>query len=79
MADFAENHGLQGAEMAKALHSFDRKVGYPFAWYFLMLNRKGVPTTVAEAVLRDQMEAYAYLPARDLKILREWEQRSYSV
>ncbi|WP_287605337.1 hypothetical protein [Thiothrix sp.] len=79
VTDFAENHGLHGAEMAKALHSFDRKVGYPFAWYFLMLNRKGVPTTVADAVLRDQMEAYAYLPARDLKILREWEQRSYSV
>ena len=44
-----------------------------------MLNRKGVPTTVADAVLRDQMEAYAYLPARDLKILREWEQRGYNV
>lgn len=77
--DFPEDHQLQGAELAKAIHAFDRKVGYPFAWYFLMLNRKGVPTTVADAVLRDQMEAYAYLPARDLKILREWEQRGYGV
>jgi hypothetical protein len=77
--DFPPNHSLQGLELAKAIHAFDRKVGYPFAWYFIMLNRKGVPTDVADAVLRDQMEAYAYLPARDLKILREWEQRSYSV
>lgn len=77
--DFPENQQLHGAELAKAIHAFDRKVGYPFAWYFLMLNRKGVPTTVADAVLLDQMEAYAYLPVRDLKILREWEQRTYSV
>jgi hypothetical protein len=77
--DFPADQGLHGAELAKAIHAFDRKVGYPFAWYFLMLKRKGVPTEVAEAVLRDQMEAYAYLPARDLKILREWEKRPYSV
>ncbi|MEB4593171.1 hypothetical protein VSS37_19490 [Candidatus Thiothrix sp. Deng01] len=71
--------GLHGAELAKTIHAFDRQVGYPFAWFFLMLNRRGVPASVADAVLRDQMEAYDYLPARDLKILREWEKRPYSV
>ena len=70
---------LHGAELAKAIHALDRKIGYPFAWFFLMVNHKGVPTEVADAVLRDQMEAYDYLPARDLKILRDWEKRSYTV
>lgn len=76
---FAGAGQLHGAELAKAIHGFDRRVGYPFAWFFFMLNRKDVPTDVAEAVLRDQMEAYDYLPVRDLKILREWEKRAYSV
>ncbi|EIJ36515.1 hypothetical protein [Thiothrix nivea] len=70
---------LHGSRLAQTIHAFDRWVGYPFAWFFLMINRKGVPVEVADAVLRDQMEAYDYLPARDLKILREWEKRPYSV
>ncbi|MBU0653907.1 MAG: hypothetical protein KJ914_02120 [Gammaproteobacteria bacterium] len=79
VSEFTDNPALHGAELAKTIHAFDRQVGYPFAWFFLMLNRRGVPTGVADAVLRDQMEAYDYLPARDLKILREWEKRPYSV
>ena len=31
------------------------------------------------AVLRDQMGAFDYLPARDLKVLRQWEVRPYGV
>ena len=71
--------GIHGAELAKTIHSFDRQVGYPFAWYFFMLTHKGVDTSVAEDVMRDQMGAYDYLPARDLKILRAWEQRPYNL
>lgn len=79
LADFDPAPVLQGSKLAQTVHAFDRWVGYPFAWYFLMLGRKGVPVEVADAVLRDQMEAYDYLPARDLKILREWETRPYTV
>lgn len=70
---------LRGAELARAIHAYDRSLGYPFAWYFIMLSRKAVNFTLAEAVLRDQMGAYDYLPARDLKVLRQWEARPYGV
>jgi len=70
---------LQGAELANAIHQYDRRLGYPFAWYFIMLSRKAANYTLAEAVLRDQMGAYDYLPARDLKVLRQWEARPYGV
>ncbi len=74
-----EGELLQGAELANAIHSYDRQIGYPFAWFFIMLSRKAANFRLAEAVLRDQMEAYDYLPARDLKVLRSWEERPYAV
>jgi hypothetical protein len=70
---------LHGAELANLIHGYDRRVGYPFAWYFNMLGSKAENFAVAEAVLRDQMGAYDYLPARDLKVLRSWEERPYGV
>ena len=70
---------LQGAELAKAIHGYDRKLGYPFAWYFIMLRRKTANFDLAEAVLRDQMGVYDYLPAKCLKVIREWEKRTYAV
>lgn len=70
---------LRGSGLAKAIHAYDRRLGYPFAWYFMMLSRSAKNATLAEAVLADQMGAYDYLPSRDLKVLREWEQRSYGV
>lgn len=70
---------LGGAELARAIHAYDRVVGYPFAWFFHMLSRKAENYQLARAVLRDLMGAYDYLPARDLKVLRQWEARSYAV
>ncbi len=71
--------GLHGAGLANLIHGYDRRIGYPFAWYFNMLGSKAENFAVAEAVLRDQMGAYDYLPAKDLKVLRGWEQRPYGV
>jgi hypothetical protein len=34
---------------------------------------------LADAVLADLMGAYDYLPARDLKVLPQWEQSPYAV
>ncbi|MEJ2621230.1 MAG: hypothetical protein P8163_13480 [Candidatus Thiodiazotropha sp.] len=45
----------QGAELANAIHGYDRVVGGPFAWYFNMLSGKSKNFTLAEAVLKDQM------------------------
>jgi hypothetical protein len=74
-------HGgrIRGVELANAIHHYDRHVGYPFAWYFMMLTQKASNYALAEAVLADQMGAYEYLPSRDLAVLREWEQRPYGV
>ncbi len=70
---------LHGAALANMIHGYDRKLGYPFAWYFNMLGNSARNYAVAEAVLRDEMGAYDYLPARDLKVLRQWEERPYGV
>ena len=70
---------LSGANLANALHAYDREMGFPFAWFFMMLSHKASNYTLADAVLRDQIGAYDYLPARDLKVLRDWEVRPYAV
>lgn len=69
----------RGATLANLIHSFDRKVGHPFAWYFFMLTNKCIDYNIAEAVFKDLMGAYAYLPAKDLKILRRWHDKPYGL
>ncbi|MCU7940957.1 MAG: hypothetical protein KZQ67_17130 [gamma proteobacterium symbiont of Bathyaustriella thionipta] len=70
---------LHGTELSKAIHDYDHQLGYPFAWYFTMLSSKSSNYELAQSVLRDQMGAYEYLPAKDLKILRQWEERPYGI
>ncbi|MES9868233.1 MAG: hypothetical protein ABW079_05475 [Sedimenticola sp.] len=74
-----EADSLSGAQLANAIHGYDRTLGYPFAWYFMMLGSKASNYALADAVLKDQMGAYDYLPKRDLKVLREWEVKPYGV
>lgn len=69
----------RGAGLANQIHGFDREVGYPFAWYFHMLTNRKVSHKLAEAVHADLMGAYAYLPARDLRVLRDWYQEPYGM
>lgn len=68
-----------GTELANAIHNYDRCLGYPFAWYFMMLSSSAKNFALADAVLQDQIGAYDYLPQRDLKVLRTWEERPYGV
>ena len=70
---------VRGAQLANAIHHYDRQLGYSFAWYFMMLSSKARNYAMAESVLADQMGAYEYLPGRDLKVLRDWEQNPYGV
>jgi hypothetical protein len=79
LPDLPPGEKWHGAELANAIHVYDREIGYPFAWFFMMLSQKASNYALANAVLADQMGAYDYLPARDLKVLREWEQRPYAV
>lgn len=69
----------RGAALANYIHDFDRRVGYPMAWYFYMLCRKKVSTRITQAIYNDLQGAYAYLPARDLKILNAWIDAPYTV
>jgi hypothetical protein len=75
----ADSDVARGAQLANQIHGFDREVGYPFAWYFHMLTDRKVSHTLAEAVHSDLMGAYDYLPARDLKVLRDWYRDPYGV
>jgi hypothetical protein len=79
LAELDPDATVRGAKLANLIHDFDRSVGYPMAWYFYMLTRKKVSPRVAEAIHNDLMGAYAYLPARDLKVLNAWIADPYAV
>jgi hypothetical protein len=79
LPELPPGESLHGSKLANAIHGYDRHLGYPFAWFFIMLSSRSANYGLAEAVLRDQMGAYDYLPARDLKVLRGWEERPYAV
>lgn len=69
----------RGAGLANLIHNFDHSIGYPMAWYFFMLSHSEVPYQLAEAIHKDLMGAYDYLPAKDLKVLNDWSEKPYSV
>jgi len=69
----------RGSRLANLVHGFDHDMGYPMAWYFYMLSHSEVPHQLAESIHRDLMGAYDYLPARDLKILKDWSAKPYGV
>ena len=79
LAELDPDASARGATLANLIHSFDRAVGYPMAWYFYMLTRKKVSPRIAEAIHNDLMGAYAYLPPRDLKVLNGWIDDPYTV
>lgn len=69
--------GTAGAELANALQDFDRRAGYPLAWYFHMVAFAGVPDAVGRQVADDHEQGFSYLPARDLALLRSWAALPY--
>lgn len=79
LPELEELEGSAGAELAARLHAFDRAAGYPFAWYFHMVASTYIPSSVAEAVMRDLDGDYDYLPQRDLERLRAWVSKPYGV
>ena len=69
----------RGSQLAVLVHGFDHDIGYPMAWYFYMLSHREVPHKLAEAIHKDLMGAYAYLPAKDLKVLKDWTAKPYGI
>ncbi len=77
--DFEAAPGTNGLKLQEALQRFDRAVGYPMAWYFHMLTTKAVPHWVAQSTVEDALTGFAYLPQRDVDIIRNWLHRPYAV
>ena len=77
--DFDASNGTSGLKLNEALTHFDRETGYPMAWYFHMLTTKAVPHWVAQTVVEDSLAGFAYLPQRDVDVVRSWLHRPYSV
>ncbi|MBT0960508.1 hypothetical protein [Denitromonas iodatirespirans] len=77
--DFEADPQASGVDLAGALTRFDRAVGYPMAWYFHMLTTKAVPHWVARSVVEDMLSGFAYLPDRDIEVVRGWLHSPYGV
>ncbi|QEP44383.1 hypothetical protein D5085_15365 [Ectothiorhodospiraceae bacterium BW-2] len=69
---------LKGSELANALHQIDYQLGHPFSWYFALQLSHIEPSSLIEQVLEDHAGEYAYIPERDLVILRDWMEEPYS-
>ena len=69
---FELSFGVQGLALHEALQRFDKKLGYPMAWFFHMLTTKAVPHAVATAVINDLQSGFSYLPEKDAAIIKDW-------
>lgn len=77
--DFALPAAAAGLKLHEALRGFDREIGHPLAWFFHMLATKAVPHWVARAVVEDALGGFAYLPQKDVNVVRNWLHRPYAV
>lgn len=68
---------FRGPQLANQIRHFDRKLGYPMAWYFHMLKRDRVPSQLVQAVIDDHERGFAYLPESDRRLVQEWLERPY--
>ena len=48
------------------------------AWFFLMVTSKRVPHSVAQTVVEDALNGFAYLPQRDIDVVRHWLHQPYN-
>ena len=74
---FEGTYGARGLVLASALQRFDKQAGYPMAWFFHMLTTKAVPHAVASVVVEDMQGGFAYLPERDVKVIKDWLFKPY--
>lgn len=75
--EFGASSGTSGMPLYEALTTFDRAAGYPMAWYFHLLTSKAVPHWVAQVVVEDALAGFAYLPQRDIDVVRHWLHAPY--
>jgi len=66
-----------GVELANSLIAYDRQAGYPMAWFFDLVAGRGVPESLARAVLAQWEAGYRYLPERDMACVADYCRRPY--
>ncbi len=66
-------------QLNNLLTRFDRQAGYPFAWFFYMLEGKRVSPQCAVSVFEDISGDFSYLPERDALVLKEWITSPYNI
>lgn len=76
---YLETLTVKGTALHTQLNRFDRQAGYPFAWFFYMLKGLWVPTQIGVTVFKDISGDFAYLPERDVAVLKDWISTPYSV
>jgi hypothetical protein len=67
----------KGPKLANLIRHFDHRLRYPMAWYFYLLTRNLVSAEYAQTVCDDHDKGYAYLPERDLQIVKDWLENPY--
>ena len=75
--------GLQpetaGHAAATGVNDVEFEFRNPLAWYFFIPSTKSVPHWVAQTVIEDALAGFAYLPQRDVDVVRSWLHRPYSI
>lgn len=79
LPDLDDVTGKKGVALHNVLTRFDRQAGHPFAWFFYMLKGKHVSQRTGLAVYKDISNGFAYLPERDIAIIKDWIDTPYSV
>lgn len=79
MPQLDDVRGKRGVQLNNLLTRFDRQAGYPFAWFFYMLEGKRVSPQCAVSVFEDINGDFSYLPERDALVLKEWMTSPYTI
>lgn len=67
-----------GFELAQMIDHYDRKAGYPMAWFFQVLTAQKNAHAVAEQVYFDHESGnFAYLAGQDLEVVTAWFKEPY--
>lgn len=63
--------------LMEQLQQFDRRVGYPFAWYFYMLHGNRITHSAGSVIGNAIKEGHLGIPECDEKVLLRWRDLQY--
>jgi len=65
------------AFLMERLEQFDRKAGYPMAWFFYLVHGNRLSYQVGDRVAKGIQEGRIALPGHDAKVVMRWHERPY--